>query len=100
MKYKTIKKFNINADKLIHFIDGLKSKKLKLISISTFIKADRVIVLKYYIEKQNQLLIIDAPVKKDQIASLFTYFSNADFIEREISQSFGVKFIGNPNLNI
>ncbi|NMA28318.1 MAG: NADH-quinone oxidoreductase subunit C [Burkholderiales bacterium] len=33
-----------------------------------------------------------------KVPSLFSFFGNADFPEREAARSFGVKFLGHPNL--
>lgn len=99
IKYKKIENALINAGKLISFIEKLDHKRLRLISINANMMQG-VVSLKYYIEKHNnKLLILNVHLKKKQISSLYTFFKNADFIEREIAEIFGVKFIGNPNLN-
>lgn len=101
IKYKKIENVTINSTKLIHFIESLNPKKRKLISINANADLDKSIVLKYYIEQyNNRLLILNIALKKKQISSLYTFFPNADFIEREIAEIFGVKFVGNPNLKI
>lgn len=98
--YKKTENFYISSEKLISFIENLNSKKLELVTISASLSVDNEVVLKYYFAKKNKLIILCVSLRKNQIASLFTYFSNSDFIEREISHTFGVKFVGNPNLNI
>lgn len=101
IKYKKIENVTVGQIKLVQLVNSLKPKKLKLISINANLNPDSSVTLKYYIEQQNSnLLIINISLKKKQIASLYTFFSNADFIEREIAEFFGVKFVGNPNLKI
>lgn len=99
-KYKHIENITVGPEKFISFVKDLKVKNLKLLTISVVKDSGNHVILKYYVEKHVKLFIISATLKKNQIASLFNYFSNADFIEREITETFGVKFVGNPNLNI
>lgn len=100
IKHKRIQNVALSSDKLILFVENLKSKKFKLSTINAMLNYNNLVTLNYYFEKKGVFTVITVNPKRQAIKSLFTHFSNADFIEREISQTFGIKFIGNPNLNI
>jgi NADH:ubiquinone oxidoreductase subunit C len=56
------------------------------------------IELSYFFKKEGNLFIVRTVTAGRVINSLFSLYKSADFIEREISRLFGVKFMGHPRL--
>jgi NADH:ubiquinone oxidoreductase subunit C len=46
----------------------------------------------------SNTVTLRTPTEERAIESLFSSFPAADFLEREVSNLFGVKFLGHPNL--
>ena len=80
-------------------IHDLKDRGARLVTI-TSVRAASEAVLTYYFDLDGDLQMLTAKTVEGSIASLFSLFPGADVVEREISQVFGVKFVGNPHLGV
>lgn len=97
-KGKIQKTIKCSYDELINLATGLKEAGASLVSISANITKSKEIRINYFFEQDSKLKIIKTITKDKTAYSLLSYFSNADFVEREINKRFGVKFLGHPNL--
>lgn len=78
--------------------EELQTQGASFITLSTVRDEDNFFRLIYYFRLQDRIIVLKTKTKNNAISSLYSYFSTADFIEREINSLFGIKFIGNPNL--
>jgi len=79
------------------------SKRLKdfgaaLQTICAVLGDDSEVELSYFFEMEGSFFIVKTTTAGKVINSLFSLYKSADFIEREISHLFGVKFMGHPRL--
>lgn len=54
----------------------------------------------YYFEVDGEVKTLETRTVRRSAPSLFSYFSNSDFSEREVNQDLKIKFVGNPNLQV
>lgn len=79
-------------------IRKIKKDGGKLVTISASSDKSREVSLQYFFDFMKNFILVKTKTQDLAIGSLYVYFPNSDFIEREINLSFGVKFLGNPNL--
>jgi len=56
------------------------------------------VALRYFFEAAGVLRALRTRTSGRSIDSLFSLFANSDFLEREASKLFRIKFLGHPNL--
>lgn len=77
----------------------LHSKGSRLVSLAATLEADGEATMTYtFCVGDNKVLALEASSVDKTVDSLFSLFSTADFLEREVSHLFGIKFVGHPNL--
>lgn len=76
----------------------LKNMGAEFITISAEVIPEDRVCLCYYFQKGAKTVIIRIELKDRTILSLYSRFNKSDFIEREINNLFGIKFVGHPNL--
>jgi NADH:ubiquinone oxidoreductase subunit C len=79
-------------------VSRLKEAQARLITIQATPDEEKDIRLSYYFTIEGTTLIVKTHTDKSCINSLYTLFTNSDFIEREINNIFKIKFLGHPNL--
>lgn len=71
----------------------------RLLTLSATRDVEEELVLTYTFELgRGSYLVMTTPTHERSLESLFSTFPAADFLEREVNQLFGVKFLGHPNL--
>lgn len=71
----------------------------RLLTLSATRESDDELQLTYTFELgRGSYLVMRTPTLERSLESLFSTFPAADFLEREVNQLFGVKFLGHPNL--
>ena len=76
----------------------LKEMEARLATLSCRRNQDGSLVMLYYFRKEDRLIVLELTITDNSVPSLYSTFTKADFIEREINNTFGVKFLGHPNL--
>ena len=79
-------------------IKRLNEMGTEFLTISATRGNDGELFIAYYFRQESRMLVVKVNIKDNTMPSLYSTFSKSDFIEREISNIFGVKFIGHPNL--
>lgn len=79
-------------------ITRLNDDDAKFITLSSLIGGDGEHILIYYFKVAGKTITVHLRPKKKSVPSLYSTFVKADFIEREINNTFGIKFLGHPNL--
>lgn len=71
----------------------------RLLTLSATCDLENELVLTYTFELgRGSYLVMSTHTRERSLESLFSTFPAADFLEREVNQLFGVKFVGHPNL--
>jgi NADH:ubiquinone oxidoreductase subunit C len=76
----------------------LHSVGARLLTIAATTFDERDVQLTYTFELGKCTLMLRAESHSGTVDSLFSLFACADFLEREVNNLFGVKFLGHPNL--
>lgn len=79
-------------------ISSLKEAGADFISLSTIRDEAGNLSLIYYFHRGEKIIVLKAKTRDNSIPSLYSSFVMADFVEREINNTFGIKFLGHPNL--
>lgn len=95
---KKVKEIECSFKQFETLIQKIKKDGGNFVTISVLPGKKDEVILQYFFDFMKNFVIVKAKTKDLTISSLYAYFSNSDFIEREINFSFGVKFLGNPNL--
>jgi NADH-quinone oxidoreductase subunit C/D len=74
-----------------------KELKKKGARLSTITAVDKKTLI-YHFFVNGKFKNIKVKIKNNRIESICSIFPNAEFYEREIFETFGIKFEGNPNL--
>jgi len=70
----------------------------RLISLSPYLGPDgQEITIYYHFAYQNEVFNIKLQTKKQQIDSITSIYPNADWLEKEAGEMYGIKFIGHQN---
>jgi len=85
-------------DEFEKIISRMKEEGANFLTLSTIREADNQFKLIYYFEQEGRKIVIRVRGRDGSIPSLYSYYGMADFIEREINNLFGIKFVGHPNL--
>jgi NADH:ubiquinone oxidoreductase subunit C len=78
-------------------IARLKEEEAEFMTLATR-RSGGELILWYYFRTKGKVKIIQVQSVDNSVPSLYSSFRKADFIEREINNTFGVKFLGHPNL--
>lgn len=70
----------------------------RLLSISASPAEEGETQLNYFFDLEDKLQVLAALTRDGDMDSLYSLFPSADFMEREIYELYGVKFMGHPNL--
>jgi NADH:ubiquinone oxidoreductase subunit C len=89
---------NCNFDGFDETVSRLKENGAEFISLSTVRNDNGILSLIYYFKTGEKIIVLKAKTKENSIPSLYSSFVKADFVEREINNTFGIKFLGHPNL--
>lgn len=90
----------MNCDKE-HFevsIENLKELGAQFLTLSASRPEDDQFVLDYYFRHEGRIVVLRVKLSDKVIPSLYSSFGMSDFVEREVNNLFGIKFIGHPNL--
>lgn len=87
-----------SPSQFLPIVSRLKEAQARLITIQAFPMGGKDIGLNYYFNIEEITCIIKTYTERSCINSLYTLFTNSDFIEREINNIFKIKFLGHPNL--
>jgi len=87
-----------SGDQFAEFISGLKEQGGRLMSISAVSTGKGEVELMYYFDLSGTPQVLKSRTVDGVIESLYSLFQSADFMEREIHELYGVKFMGHPNL--
>jgi NADH:ubiquinone oxidoreductase subunit C len=87
-----------NFDGFDETISRLKENGAEFVSLSTVRNDKGNLSLIYYFQVKEKIIVLKAKIKDNSIPSLYSSFVKADFVEREINNTFGIKFLGHPNL--
>jgi Ni,Fe-hydrogenase III component G len=79
-------------------VSRLKEAQARLVTIQATPRGGRDLTLNYYFTIGDATCVVITYTDKSCINSLYTLFTNSDFIEREINNIFKIKFLGHPNL--
>ncbi len=72
----------------------------RLLTLAATVDDDGELILTYAFEVgASGKVLIRAQTENHGIDSLFSLFACADFLEREVNNLFGIKFLGHPNLS-
>ncbi len=96
-KMETLRR-RIDGSSFEESVFRLKEENARLVTISCQRSLDGPLNLLYYFQKERRLIILELAVIENTVPSLYSIFTKADFIEREINNTFGIKFLGHPNL--
>ena len=78
---------------------ALHAAGARLLTLAATLEADGEATLTYTFSiGTNRVLALEATSAEKTVDSLFSMFSTADFLEREVNHIFGLKFVGHPNL--
>lgn len=77
----------------------LRDAGARLLTLSALCASDDELLLTYTFEVEGRgSVTLRTTTERRSAESLFSVFPAADFLEREVSSLFGVKFVGHPNL--
>jgi NADH:ubiquinone oxidoreductase subunit C len=77
---------------------SLKREGAVLSSICACPDEEGEVALSYFFEVAGTLKALRTRTSNRSIDSLFSLFSNSDFLEREANKLYRIKFLGHPNL--
>lgn len=76
----------------------LKESGARLLTMSASRRPDGEVVLQYFFDLEGVTHVLATKTRQRRIDSLFSYFANADFVEREVNSVLDVRFVGHPHL--
>lgn len=90
--------FTCEENRFENTIIRLKEMEAEFLTIAINRDKEEKLHLVYYFRKDEKILVLKVDAVNNSIPSLYSTFKKADFIEREINNLFGLKFLGHPNL--
>ncbi len=91
-------KIECNFDGFDDTIARLKEMGVTFITLSADVLDNAEVELNYFFQVDSRTIVINVTTNEKTIPSLYSKFQKSDFIEREINNIFGIKFLGHPNL--
>lgn len=96
-----LKSHNVNHQKFLKAARKLREQGGRLMTFTVVSgRTRKEFDLRYFFEVEGQVRILETRTVRKSVPSLFSYYSNSDFPEREASQEHRIKFVGNPNLPV
>lgn len=93
------KEFIVTPANFYNKVIQFKSQGANFITISSHFLENNEVSLNYFFKLGSDFIILNTQTDNKAIHSLYSIFYTSDFVEREISDVFGVKFVGHPNLS-
>lgn len=90
--------WHCSVAQFIPIVSRLREVSADLVTIYASVVKDKGVVLDYYFYLEGRTCIVRTAAEKLSVGSIYTFFPNADFVEREINNLFQVNFLGHPNL--
>ena len=87
-----------NYDNFEETIEFLKNTEVEFHTLSTRRCDDEEFCLTYFFQQADKKIVLKVKTRDASIPSLYTFYGRADFLEREVNNLFGIKFVGHPNL--
>ncbi len=92
------KDFYIETDKIEKIINLFKKETARLITLTTYSNSDGEIFIYYHFDLKNSVFTVKTKVVNFKINSITKKFPAAFWIEKEIHEMYGIKFIGHKKL--
>jgi NADH:ubiquinone oxidoreductase subunit C len=92
------KDFYLETDKLNKTISLFKKEKARLITITAYSNPNDKIFICYHFDWKNSVFTVKTQAVNSEISSITEHFPAAWWIEREIYEMYGIKFIGHKKL--
>lgn len=92
------KDFYIETNKVKKIIDLFKKAEARLITLTAYSNSNGEIFIYYHFDLKNSIFTVKIKVVNSKINSITKKFPAADWIEKEICEMYGIKFIGHKKL--
>jgi NADH:ubiquinone oxidoreductase subunit C len=79
-------------------VRGLREVGARFLTLEAFSGEGGEVEIVCHFSLRDEVQTLSTRTVDRTVPSLFSFFGNADFPEREAARSFGVKFLGHPNL--